>query len=111
MTPAKRMQVTFDVATESQAAEINAARQEIAPNSAGAIAGLTVGDRISSINSQPVSQLEPSDALVIFAGPIGSNVDLRLTPKDGGAARLVHIQPEELLPKGGMSMADQVAAI
>ena len=70
----------------------------VAPNSAGAIAGLEVGDRISSINSQPVSQLAPSDALVIFAGPIGSNIDLLVTPKDGGAARLMPIQLEELLP-------------
>jgi membrane-associated protease RseP (regulator of RpoE activity) len=70
----------------------------VAPNSAGAIAGLKTGDRISSINSQPVSQLAPSDALVIFSGPIGSNVDLLVTPKDGGAARPVHIQLQELLP-------------
>ncbi|HEY6620223.1 MAG TPA: PDZ domain-containing protein [Steroidobacteraceae bacterium] len=70
----------------------------VAPNSAGAIAGLKTGDVISSINSQPVSQLAPSDALVIFSGPIGSDVDLLVTPKDGGAARLMHIQLTELLP-------------
>jgi hypothetical protein len=70
----------------------------VAPNSAGASAGLKTGDRISSINSQPVSQLSPSDALVIFSGPIGSNVDLLVTPKAGGAARLMKIQLEELLP-------------
>ena len=70
----------------------------VAPNSAGAIAGLKTGDRISSINSQPVSQLSPSDALVIFGGPIGSNVDLLVTPKDSGAARSVPIQLKELLP-------------
>jgi C-terminal processing protease CtpA/Prc len=70
----------------------------VAPNSAGAIAGLKTGDRISSINSQPVSQLSPSDALVIFGGPIGSKVDLLVTPKDRGAARSMHIQLEELLP-------------
>jgi hypothetical protein len=70
----------------------------VAPNSAGASAGLKAGDRISSINSQPVSQLSPSDALVIFAGPIGSNVDLLVTPKDAGTARSMHIQLKELLP-------------
>ena len=70
----------------------------VAPNSAGAIAGLKVGDRISAINSQPVSQLAPSDALVIFAGPIGSKVDLLVTPKDSGAPRSIEIQLEELLP-------------
>jgi hypothetical protein len=69
-----------------------------APNSAGATAGLKIGDRISSINSQPVSQLSPSDALVIFGGPIGSNVDLRVTPRDGGDARSVQLQLKELLP-------------
>jgi hypothetical protein len=69
-----------------------------APNSAGATAGLEIGDRISSINSQPVSQLAPSDALVIFGGPIGSDVDLMVTPKDGGATRSMHIQLKELLP-------------
>jgi hypothetical protein len=70
----------------------------VAPNSAGDIAGLKTGDKISSINSQPASQLAPSDALVIFAGPIGSNVDLFVTPKDGGAARLVNFRLKELLP-------------
>ena len=70
----------------------------VAPNSAGAIAGLKVGDKIASINLQPASRLAPSDALVIFAGPIGSNVDLLVTPKDGGAARSIHIQLKELLP-------------
>jgi hypothetical protein len=70
----------------------------VAPNSAGAIAGLKTGDRISSINSQPVSQLSPSDALVIFGGPIGSNVDLLITPKNGGDARSVQLQLKELLP-------------
>jgi hypothetical protein len=70
----------------------------VAPNSAGAIAGLKTGDRISSINSQPVSELSPSDALVIFGGPIGSNVDLLVTPKDGGAARSMPIRLKEMLP-------------
>ena len=70
----------------------------VAPNSAGAIAGLKVGDRISAINSQPVSQLAPSDALVIFAGPIGSKVDLLVTPKDSGAPRSIEIQLDELRP-------------
>ena len=70
----------------------------VAPNSAGDIAGLKTGDKISSINSQPASQMAPSDALVIFAGPIGSNVDLLVTPKDGGAARRVDFQLKELLP-------------
>jgi hypothetical protein len=69
----------------------------VAPNSAGAAAGLKIGDRISSINSQPASQLSPSDALVIFGGPIGSNVDLLVTPKDGGAARSMQIRLEELI--------------
>ena len=53
---------------------------------------------VSSINSQPVSQLSPSDALVIFGGPIGSNVDLQVTSKDGGDARSVQLQLKELLP-------------
>ena len=70
----------------------------VAPNSAGATAGLKTGDRIASINSQPVSQLSPSDALVIFGGPIGSNVDLMVTPKDGDAAQSMPIQLKELLP-------------
>jgi hypothetical protein len=70
----------------------------VAPNSAGAMVGLKIGDRISSINSQPVSKLSPSDALVIFGGPIGSNVDLLVTPKDGGDARSVQLQLKELLP-------------
>ena len=70
----------------------------VAPNSAGAMRGLKIGDQISSINSQPVSQLSPSDALVIFGGPIGSNVDLQVTPKDGGDARSVQLQLKELLP-------------
>jgi C-terminal processing protease CtpA/Prc len=68
------------------------------PFEVAAIAGLKTGDRITSINSKSVSQLSPSDALVIFGGPIGSNVDLLVTPKDGGAARSMHIQLEELLP-------------
>jgi C-terminal processing protease CtpA/Prc len=72
----------------------------VVPNSAGAIAGLKTGDRISSINSQPVSQLSPSDALVIFGGPVGSNVDLLVTPKGGDAARSMPIQLKELLPYG-----------
>lgn len=70
----------------------------VAPNSAGDNAGLKTGDKISAINSQPASQMAPSDALVIFAGPIGSNVDLLVTPKDGGAARRVDFQLKELLP-------------
>jgi PDZ domain len=70
----------------------------VAPNSAGAIAGLKTGDRISSINSQSVSQLAPSDALVIFAGAVGSNVDLQVKPKDGGDVRSVRFQLQELLP-------------
>jgi C-terminal processing protease CtpA/Prc len=70
----------------------------VAPNSAGAIAGLKTGDRISSINSQPVSQLAPSDALVIFGGPIGSSVDLQIKPEDGGDVRSVRFQLKELLP-------------
>jgi hypothetical protein len=70
----------------------------VAPNSAGAIAGLKTGDRISSINSQPVSQLAPSDALVIFGGPIGSNVDLQIMPEDDGEVRSVRFQLKELLP-------------
>jgi C-terminal processing protease CtpA/Prc len=70
----------------------------VAPNSAGAIAGLKSGDRITSINLQPVSQLSPSDALVIFSGPIGSNIDLQVKPKDGGDARSVQLQLNELLP-------------
>jgi hypothetical protein len=70
----------------------------VAPNSAGAVAGLKTGDRISSIDSQPVSQLSPSDALVIFGGPVGSNVDLQVTPKDGVDARSVQLQLKELLP-------------
>jgi C-terminal processing protease CtpA/Prc len=70
----------------------------VAPNSAGAIAGLKTGDRISSINSQSVAQLAPSDALVIFAGAVGSNVDLQVKPKDGGEVRSVRFQLQELLP-------------
>jgi hypothetical protein len=70
----------------------------VAPNSAGAIAGLKIGDRIVSINAQPVSQLAPSDALVIFAGAVGSNVDLQVKPKDGGEVRSVRFQLQELLP-------------
>lgn len=70
----------------------------VAPNSAGAIAGLKAGDRISSINSQPVSQLAPSDALVIFAGRIDSIVDLQVMPKDGGTARSIPVRLKELIP-------------
>jgi hypothetical protein len=70
----------------------------VAPNSAGASAGLKTGDRISSINSQPVFQLSPSDALVIFSGPVGSNVDLLITSKDGGGVRSMNIQLKEFVP-------------
>jgi membrane-associated protease RseP (regulator of RpoE activity) len=70
----------------------------VAPDSAGAIAGLKIGDKIASINSQPVSQLAPSDALVIFSGPVGSNIDLQVKPKDGGEIRSVRFQLKELLP-------------
>jgi hypothetical protein len=45
-----------------------------------------------------VSQLSPSDALVIVGGPIASNVDLLTAPKDGDAARSIPIQLKELLP-------------
>ena len=70
----------------------------VAPESAGAIAGLKIGDKIASINSQPVSQLAPSDALVIFSGPVGSNIDLQVKPKDDGEIRSVRFQLKELLP-------------
>jgi Aspartyl protease/PDZ domain len=70
----------------------------VAPNSAGAMGGLKIGDRISSINAQPVSQLAPTDALVIFSGPVGSNIDLQVKPKDGGDVRSVRFQLKELLP-------------
>jgi PDZ domain len=70
----------------------------VAPNSAGAIGGLKIGDKISSINSQPVSELAPSDALVIFSGPVGSNIDLQVKPKDGGDVRSIRFQLKELLP-------------
>jgi hypothetical protein len=51
--------------------------------------------------AQSTRSLSPncrSDALVIFGGPIGSNVDLLVAPKDGGAARSMPIQLKELLP-------------
>jgi hypothetical protein len=70
----------------------------VAPNSAGAAAGLNVGDEISAINSQPVSQLAPSDALVIFGGPIGSKIDLQVKPKDSSDARSVDFELKEMLP-------------
>jgi hypothetical protein len=70
----------------------------VAPNSAGAIAGLKIGAKISSINAQPVSQLAPSDALVIFSGPVGSNIDLQVKPKDDGEIQSVRFQLKELLP-------------
>jgi hypothetical protein len=70
----------------------------VAPNSAGAIAGLKIGDKISSIDGQPVSQLAPSDALVIFSGPVGSNIDLQVKPKDDGEIRSVRCQLKEMLP-------------
>ena len=70
----------------------------VAPNSAGASAGLKIGDKISSINSQPVSQLAPTDALIIFSGPVGSNIDMQVEPKDGGDVQSVRFQLQELLP-------------
>lgn len=45
-----------------------------------------------------MSQLAPSDVLVIFSGPVGSNMDLQVEPKDGGDVRSVRFQLQELLP-------------
>ena len=70
----------------------------VVPDSPAAAASLRQGDRILAIDSRPASQLAVSDAGLIFAGPVGSEVELLVAPKEGGDTQSRRIQLRELLP-------------
>ena len=70
----------------------------VVPDSPAVAAGLRPGDRIFAVGSRPASQLAVSDAALIFGGPVGSDVELLVAPKEGGDRQPRHVQLQELLP-------------
>jgi hypothetical protein len=70
---------------------------KVMPESAATVAGIKPGDRILSINGHPASQLGRTDALVTFAGPVGSDVEVLVVPKEGGKAQSKQLRLKEMI--------------
>lgn len=70
----------------------------VVPGSPADVAGITVGDRITSVGGHDTSTLSARDARALLSGPIGARLRIVFVPKDGNQSRTAVIKLAELVP-------------